>query len=257
MHTVPDYIQLQKHAFAQEAFKDAWPIHQETYVPETASKVDAPYKRSLYNNEFYIIRVGHALAHLLITCEQLSHLPLYLPSFAPSKKMVAAGVTRHSHILLCIENYIVRIRSLYERVLQLVNVVFRIYNPPDQVTHALIKNNLHVANSKLPGALQKLKKITDRYYEDRNKIIHRECFQEDDLRHIELLTISRDKFPGLEGDLKFFSRVYVSEKGHEMQRSNSEVFGAISNIFDLLLNQYRKQKADDVKIYGETKPSGE
>ncbi len=193
----------------------------------------------LDKNELYIVRVGHALAHLLIACEQLSHAPLYLASFVPSKKMVEDGVTRHSHILLCMENYIIRIRSLYERVLQLVNIVFRIYNPPDQVSHALIKNNLHVANSKLPGALQKLKKITDRYYEDRNKIIHRECFQEDDLRHLELLTISRDRFPGLEGDLKFFSSVYVRDKTMELKKTNSAVFGAISDIFNLLLHQYR------------------
>jgi hypothetical protein len=254
MNTIPGYVQLQQHVFVQEAFQDAWPIHQKTYVPGTASKVVARHKRPLYKNEFYIIRVGHALAHLLITCEQLSHAPLYLISFCPSKKMVAAGVTRHSHILFCIENHIIRTRSLYDRMLQVINVVFRLYNPPDQVTHGLIKNNFHVANTRVPSALQKLKKITDRFHEDRNKIIHRECFQEDDLRFIELLTISKDKHPELEADLKFESKTYVSKKAQYMARVNAEAFAAMSSIFDLLLHQYRKQKADDVKIHGDIEP---
>jgi hypothetical protein len=255
MNTPLAYAQLQKHVFVQEAFQDAWPIHQKTYVPGTVSKVDAPYKRSLYKNEFYIIRVGHALTHLLITCEQLSHAPLYLTSFCPSKKMVATGVTRHSHVLFCIENYIIRTRSLYDRMLQVVNVVFSLYNPPDQVTHVLIKNNFHLTNTKVPSALQKLRKITDKHHEDRNRIVHRECFQEDDLRFIELLTISKDKHPELEADLKSETRAYVSKKAQDMLRGNSEAFAAVNGIFDLLLHQYRKQKAEDVKIYGDIDPA--
>jgi len=249
MNIIPNYLRLEKHVFVQEAFQDACPIHQKTCVPGTDSKVNAPYKRSLYENEFYIIHVGHALAHLLIACQQLSHAPLYLSSFCPSKKMVAAGVTRHSHILFCIENYIIRVRSLHDKALQLINAVFRLYNPPDKVTHALIKNNLHVSNTKVPSALQKLKKITGKYHEDRNKIIHRECFQEDDLRFIELLTISKDKASGSAKDLKFHTTVYIREKEQELLKNNSEVFDSISNIFDLLLQQYTKQKVNDMKIF--------
>ena len=78
------------------------------------------FKEPLSDKEYYIWGTGNSLVHFLVICEQLSHIPLYLLSYCPSSKMKKEGFTRHSYVLYCVENYIIRIRILYDRILQLI-----------------------------------------------------------------------------------------------------------------------------------------
>jgi len=250
---IKSFEDLTNHPFAKLAFKNSVPIAKDISVPGTISKVNAPYRRELNKNEAYLLHVGHSLSHLLVICEQLHHIPYYLVTFCPSRSMVRAGITRYSHILMCMENYIVRTQSVFDRTLQLVNVLFNIYNPPDMINYSLIKNNLHIKNSKLGPELKKFRKLTEKYYSDRLKIIHRECYQEDDLRHLEMLTVvTKDKKNEyIKENLKFFSSIYVKEKANELKSFNNAIFLEIDNIFNHLLKRYNRRMNEDILIYGE------
>jgi len=239
------------HEFTKEVFQDSVPVVKDISVPGTITKVAAQYKRDLDINETYLLNVGNRLSHLLIMCEQLRHIPYYLLSFCPTKTMKDVGVNRHNHILLFIEDYIVRTQSLYDRTLQLVNVVFNIYDSPNLIGHNLVITNAHVRNSKLPPVIKKLKKITDKYYKDRLNIIHKECYQDDDLRYLELLSIvsSTKDDQNIKEDLKFYSRDYVNKKAKEFLCLNKEIYSTLFQIFDVLKDRYEEQKLEYRILY--------
>lgn len=161
---------ISEHPFVQLILKEYLEVYKRKKPKITLTKTT--FKEPLSDKEYYIWSAGNSLVHFLVICEQLSHIPLYLLSYCPSSKMKKEGVTRHSHVLYCVENYIIRIRILYDRILQLINNIFKIYDPPDHLNHRLIINNAHVKFSKLPPKLKKLKKITDKYYYQRTKIVH-------------------------------------------------------------------------------------
>ena len=254
--TIKTFWDLTKHPFVKKVLQDAIPILKNITVSGTIRKVYPIYKRTVNKNEAYLLDTGHTLSQLAYICQQLSHIPLYLTSFRSSKKMEEGGVTRHPHILLCVENYIIRTQSLYDRMLQLINVVFNIYNPPNEIGHSIIKDNSHVKNSGLSSSLQKLRKLTGKYYKDRLKIIHRGSYHEDALRKLERLTIvsKESNFCHFEKqELKPLSDKYVKEKAEEFGKMNTEFFVAIGNIFDYLIKRYKKQKEEDELIYGKIK----
>ena len=84
------------------------------------SGIGPDYIRDPDEYEFFLICVAHRTAEVLNCCQQLAHIPIYLTSYSETRKMVRAGITRHSAIVYRIENYVLRTQSLLDRVLKLV-----------------------------------------------------------------------------------------------------------------------------------------
>lgn len=163
---------LSEHRFVKTVFNDAMRVIAEIQIKGTVFKVQAEYSRPPTPAEFYCMSAGQALAPLLSFCKQMEHSVLYFSSFTPTPKMKSAGISRQSHLLHCIENYIIRTQGMYDRTLLLVDRIFGIYNPSHLITHELIISNLHVRHSSVPSLLQAIRKTIKDFYRDRNEIIH-------------------------------------------------------------------------------------
>lgn len=125
---------LGNHPFTDRCFGDAQRVSNEL-EDSKPFKVEPAWKREPYEDEYYQLTVGSALATLLNACQQLTDSVLYLSAFTPSKRMKQHGVTRQRHVQYCIESYIVRVQSIYDKLLVLVDAVFHLGNANESIGH--------------------------------------------------------------------------------------------------------------------------
>lgn len=250
------YDKLLKHPFPAFALHYAVRIRAAIAQPGSVMKVESEYKRSPTKTEHYCIGVGGALANALTICEQLEHSVLYFSSFSPTDRMKKGGISRHSHLLYCIENYIIRTQSMYDRLLILIDHVFDILNPSHVISHELIICNSHVKRTSLPAKLKKLRKIIKPYYYDRNVIIHEQQYLEDDLRRLEgytILAASPGPYQGqadLIQEAKLMAREIVKNKTAEFSNTNRASFETLDEILTVLFKVYENTRTTYESLHG-------
>jgi hypothetical protein len=194
-------------------------------------------------------------------CQQLEHSVLYFSSFSPTAEMTKAGISKQSYLLYCIENYIVRTHSMYDRLLRHIDRVFEIFNPSHLISHELIISNLHVKHSSLPDLLKALRKVIKAYYYDRNVIIHEQQYLEDDLRLLEVITCvssSHDPFTEhlkLANQARSLAKKIVCDKTKEFSKVNQSSFKIIGTIFDHLKIEYDFKRNVLESIHGKSELS--
>jgi septum formation topological specificity factor MinE len=257
---VPDYVQkLLMHAFTRCVFEDCRSVYLATGVP--GKVLNAELTREPDEYEFYILRAGNRITHLLETCRQLSDAILYLASFSPSERMKKAGITRHSHLLYTIENFIIRTSTLYDRALKLVDAVFHLCNDPKECRHNTILKNAHVERTLVPDRMQALRKVVNKYLQDRNSIIHHETYQDNRLRILEMYVLLQRELtlagatpsdelqhlPELTKDM-VYEIVWV--KTREFEEFNTEMFSRVVDLLSELDSEYLRQKRRLLRLCG-------
>jgi Cthe_2314-like HEPN len=200
--------------------------------------------------EFYVSRVGHAVAHLLAWTEQLQDAPAYLADFNYTGKARKNGITRARYLLYTVENYLIRLQSIYDRCLQLTNCVFHLCVEDSNVGHAIIVSNLHVSRTNIPTLLKKVKKTVVEKQQDRNTIVHHSSYKEKDLDRLQLFYLydkdswasdSKVSFESLAHVRSQLLRRVVSEKRKEFQEINDALFVALGELLSGLYVQYQKE----------------
>jgi hypothetical protein len=246
---------LIKHEFTKNVFHDSMCIEAELHVPGTLFQVNAKYTREAYQDEFYYISTGHKLAQLLSICQQMEYSILYLTSLRITPKMQGQGISKQTLLLYHIENYIIRTRSMYDRILQLVDCVFRLYNSSNLITHELIISNLFIKHSNIPSKLKEIKKIIKNYYQDRNVIIHQRGYLEEDIRKLEgFYVLLNDKYYSSKNILRHnadnLTRSIVKSKTTEYADVNNNVFAKVIELFNELHLTYLEQRRILEAVYG-------
>lgn len=250
---------LDKHPFASLALLYGVRILKVIEKPHTVLKAKGEYKRDPSEAEYYCISVAKTLSHVLSICQQLEHSVLYFSSFSPSQKMKKASITRQSHLLYCIENYIIRTQSMYDRLLVLIDRVFELYNPSHRISHELIISNLHIQHSSIPSKLQVLRKVIKDYYHDRNMIIHEQGYLEDNLRELEAYTILSNSEGPLKGqpdlieEIKYLAMQIIKNKTKEFAKVNHDSFVILGDIFNHLKKEYEYKRNILEAVHGKPK----
>ncbi len=246
---------LAHHPFAHLVLQGAVKITASIQAKDAAFKGDVEYKRDPTQAEFYYITVGASLAHFLSTCQQLEHCVLYFSSFSPTAKMKRAGIAKHSYLLYCIENYIIRTQSFYDRLLRFIDKVFCLYNPSRLISHELIIGNTHVKHTKVPTKIKTLRKLIKGYYRDRNEIMHENQYLEDDLLRLEGYTIlstdspyKDDKYFKLR--IKSLTRQIIKGKTGEFTKVNKKIFITVAELFKTLSPLYDEKRKELESIHG-------
>ena len=250
-NSIEAYKNITSHIFVELGFGNAVDVSKKLYTG-SISKVEPEYLRDPDEYEFYVMEVGHTLAHLLNLCEQLIHSALFLTSFSQTKRMKNAGITRASQLQYNVENYIIRSQSLHDRVLKLVNAVFHLGLRPQDCRHRTITKNTHVRITDIPSNLKKIRKLVDQYRQDRNIVIHHESYQEDDLRKLEMFYLVQS----LENDQKptdyeippyvtrNLSKKIVDQKTEEYDHFNVTAFTELELLFNKLKPKYNDMLID-------------
>jgi hypothetical protein len=234
---------LTEHPFASSALVDGAKLTQALSVPGSVFKAKGEFRRAPTRAEFYVGCVGTSLAHVLSMCQQLEHSVLYLTSFRPTAKMKAASMTRQTHLTASIENYLVRTRSLDDRVLHLINDVFALYNPPRQIKYDLIAGNSHVRRWSVHLKLKSFHKALDEHRSSTNQILHQREYLEDDLRELEGLTLLFSQgYTELEEDVRSTASSIVRGKVKTFSATNEKAFALLAELFAALQVEYCSQR---------------
>ena len=236
---------LDQHAFVREVLADGSTFLANIEV--NPHSVELPDDIVLDEQQYYVHKVGFFLVHTLAWCKQLDLAIELLSNFDYSKKINA---TRADHLIYNLENYLIRVNSVYDRILQLVNAVFHLCISEESVGHAVIISNYKVQHR--PQVVLKAKaihKYLADYAQARHTLVHKHSWQDVKMRRIELFymhdidVLSKDE--DWKSRLKFFRSTYlrdfISEKKAEFSGINDGLALRIESLFPELALEYKRQ----------------
>jgi hypothetical protein len=231
---------VHEHRFVVRVFKESMEVLTELHGSKTP-----PFDRNedpLPNvHQYYILQVGNRIRNLVIWCRQLDQMVQYISNFSVSNTMKRKGVTRHTYLAYHIENYIIRVASIYDRVLQLIDTVFHLCNDPQNCTNDVILNNLKVKRTDVPSALRPLKKLLKEYRFPRNSIVHFEPYEDKLLRRLELYSHFNKDSPELDAsiakNIPFIQREAANDLIREKKKEFALLNKSIASALSLFLNK--------------------
>lgn len=244
-----DFQWLHEHAFVRLVMEDMFGIKKEKGFNFLHGPSD---ELELDELQFYVQRVGFTLTHAISWIEQLHHAVYYLTDFGYGKKAKEMSITRPAHLLYHIENYLIRLASVYDRCLQLTNTVFHICMSDEHVNNSAIISNLQVTRTHVPKLLRNVKKALKDYEQYRHEVVHRHSHLDSDLRKIELMYIpTKDSWPPdktltyerLVSFRAHRAREFTIKKKAEFVKINTSLAAALQPLFDEFFIQYKTQKS--------------
>lgn len=245
---------LGQHPFFIQASQDSIDVHKALGLKLTE---DLDESMTLDERQFYMTRVGFSLAHTLGWAEQLQHAVHFMTDFGYGKKASEAGIKRSHHLLYNVENYLIRLQSVYDRCLQLTNAVFHLCMSSEHVIHGVIVSNLHVERTNIPKLLKAVKKSIKSEEQERHTLVHKHSHMDPELRRIEMFYMHSKETWGDDKDMPFENLVYVrgqlvkkytNRRKAEFDAMNVELGSALAALFDGLMVEYDRQKARLAKI---------
>lgn len=235
--------ELENHEFLKTLLNDAIEISKDRDIDIFEVEIlDANFSEY----EFYIHKTGFYFFHLIQLCYQLEYGIELLSNFNYSKK---SKVTRDQHLTYNVENYIIRLSSINDRLLQLVNAVFHLCIDEKNVNDRIVLTNLKVSRTNFEKLFKQFKNSNTKYIGERNTIIHKHSYLEKKLRKIHVLYESNflDKYNNMNLELtkdlrKDVLTKYIKETKSEFSKINSNCFSNLIPIFDFLQVEYGKMK---------------
>ncbi len=194
--------------------------------------------------EYYIHNTGFYAVHLLELCKQLENALELFSNFNYSKKKISRG----DHITYNIENYIIRLSSLTDRILQTINAVFHLGIDENDVNERVIIRNIKVSRTETTKHFNKFKKTLNGYSSERNTIVHRHSYLNNQLKRIQMF-YHLDFVKKLLNEKPYFKHFrkqklteFIKEKKEEYHKTNESCFESMLPIFNDLNLHYEKMK---------------
>jgi hypothetical protein len=175
---------LVMHNFIQQVLKDTEPFLKDAKMFD--KYIVDMHEIEMSDLEHYIRYVSFYAIHLFELCNQLERALNLLSNFrTDNKNEIGWG----HHLTYNIENYFIRLDSLYDRVLQLVNAIYNFGLTDNFVNKKSVTKKISTVNgfSELNNSLEVLNKVLKNYSDEkRNVIVHRHSFFDQQLDRIEM-----------------------------------------------------------------------
>ena len=235
---------LVMHNFIQQVLKDTEPFLKDA---ETAD-VELVNDDVIPEIEYYIRNTAFYAIHLFQLCNQLERAVELLSNFRFNSK---DEISRGEHLTYNVENYIIRLTSLTDRILQTINAVFHLGINEKDINERVIINNLKVTMTSLPATFNEFRKVLGSYKDNRNTIVHRHSHIKKDMHIIEALyhkqlsnkiLEDKDKAKNFKEVRKEELTNYLSRTKKEFKQINGMCFEKLLLIFDDLDKQYVTMK---------------
>ncbi|POY40447.1 hypothetical protein C3L50_07335 [Flavobacterium alvei] len=233
---------LIKHNFCQQINNDLEPFIKGVGFAD----MEVIKENNIPDLEHYIRYTSFYAVHLFSLCRQLEQAISLLSNYRYSIK---DDVGRGYHLSYNVENYFIRLDSLYDRVLQVVNAIFNFGFKEGSVRKAGMLKKIHKVegSDKLINSLDELNNILKSHSDERrNIIVHRHSYMDKELNMIEmyydpffskLILKDVDKAENFKQIRKEQLSFYLRRKKKEFKEINEECF---EKIF-LILNEIEKE----------------
>lgn len=238
------FSELNENEFLISVLEDGEVAFSDIKLDRLATEIPSDVELSEY--QYYIHKVGFYLVNTITWCKQLDLAIDLLSNFDYSKK----DVSRADHLIYNIENYLIRMKSVHDRVLQLVNAVFHLCVNEANVSHGVIVSNYKVQHRpEILKAVKSISKYLSEHEQVRHTLIHRHSLIDKDLKKIELFYLNNFEHLDDEAEIKTYKYVrtehlkrFLSEKKAEFIEVNSELYVLINALFVVLKPEYERQK---------------
>lgn len=189
--------------------------------------------------ENYIYFSSRALSALKSSISK-SRLSLTLLRSSHIEKMDSKELPKGLYIEMLVENSIIRVQSVYDRVLILVNKILDLGISNNQISHNAIVTNEWVERFGLVENIKSIYKACSEYRFIRNTVIHHDRYTEEELDELTLFIEVNDLF--LEGDGKgIISDELISRKTDDyLNAKESEFAGYLDKIEQNIFELYEK-----------------
>lgn len=200
--------------------------------------------------ELYIIDILHSTSKINECIDQIYFSIEMISGFRKRKNLT---MNRHDHIVYMVENFYLRITSIFDRALRFCNSVFELGIPEKECRESTIIKNKKIIGTPIELSLRKLKKQIDKFRPIRNKVAHSETFRDEKLDTIEsfyyLMELEDTE------DIKKFGNVYktdtdryVKMKKQELREFAEEIDKIIVELYDSItptVESRSKNKLDE------------
>jgi Cthe_2314-like HEPN len=246
--------QLNAHPFVEQALWESMDLLKATGFNPLKSETWNP---DLDEQQFYVVRVASALANAMEWLQQLHQAVHFLTDYSYRRPLAEAGVTRWHHVAYNVENYEIRVQSIYDRFLQLSNAVFHLCISDELVSHSVIVSNLFVSRTKVPRLLKAVKKVLEPKAQARHDLIHKRTHRDAELERLHFLYMPSRAIWGTGR-----GRTFEQLKHHRAQRlkditarlredfqtMNLALVQTAEPLFSELFHQYKQQKSRLARI---------
>lgn len=238
------FTNLDENGFLLSVLKDGEEAFSGIEIDRLATEI--PEHIELNEYQYYVQKVGFYLVHTVSWCKQLDLAITLLSNFDYSKK----NASRADHLIYNIENYLIRIKSVHDRVLQLVNAVFHLCINEANVNHGVIVSNYKVQHRpEIHNLVKKINKYLNEHEQIRHTLIHRHSLIDKNLKKIELFYLNNFEHIDDERKVKAYKYVrsdhlkrYITEKKQEFRLINDSLFKYVDELLTSLKPEYERQK---------------
>ncbi|HOI33014.1 MAG TPA: Cthe_2314 family HEPN domain-containing protein [Bacteroidales bacterium] len=219
-------------------FKLLLPIMQNYISHQEFDKIIT--KQTIF--EKYNIDVLLSASNITECLDQINHSIDMLSGYKSKKNSV---MNRHDYIVFILENFYLRITSIFDRVLRFTNVVFEIGLPEKECKESTIIKNDKIKGTTLSSSMKKLDKYIEKYRYSRNRIAHSESYNEKRLADIQgfYIALESENNKDLERYKFFYKRIadeFVQEKKSELKNVADELEILLREFFDEITPYIKK-----------------
>ncbi len=169
-----------------------------------------------------------------------SRLSLALLSSSHVDKMDSEELPKGLYIEMLVENSVVRVQSVYDRVLILVNKILDLGISNDQISHNAIVTNEWVARFGMVANIKSINKACSEYRYIRNTVIHHDRYTEEELDELTLFIEANDLFLETRGK-GIVSQELIAEKTNDyLNAKESELTAYLDKIEKSIFKLYEK-----------------
>lgn len=185
----------------------------------------------------------HAIFNIIRCIDQLHYSIKKISGYRSTNE--PEGVGRYDYIIYGIENYYLRITSVFDRSLRLVNIVYDFGIPERDCTQNTIICNSHIKGTSLEKILKKINKFTNDFRKQRNLIAHESTHSEEEINLLEMYSMVQQDDPEL---IKFSHIVktntdrFIKKKKTEFGGYLKEIEELVDELFNILLIVIKKQQ---------------
>lgn len=221
-------------------------LDEESPLKKIKTHLDIPSPSNFI--ELYVWSCGKALSSLSSSINK-AKLSLSLIDFEFIKASDQGDQSKSAYIELIIENSIIRVQSIYDRVLILVNKILNIGLANESISHNSIVTNDHTKIWKIDSHLKKLNKLCSEYRFIRNTVIHHDRYNEEQLNQLTLIIeadyLSKQdgmESPFAESKIQDITNAYLQVKKEELDKYLDQILEKLFEIYDELIPIYKYKK---------------
>jgi hypothetical protein len=200
--------------------------------------------------EYYLINTQFYFVHFLSLLSQLDNAIGLLNNFGYSSKN---KISRADHLTYNVENYMIRVVSLIDRLLQLINMIYYLKVDESKVNYKKIIGSTRIKNSRVEILYMELKQVLNHYYNDRNSVVHRHSYINKELYRLQTfyhpiltqryITVkSADDVGKLKYIISKALKKFTADIKLKFSETNDTCFDKILQMLDIFFQEYNYNK---------------